>query len=101
MSKKNRQEGSKEGVAAPAGSRFADYFWANLIFMAFLTVLSYVVWQSCQSPSDDPAVKMVLGDTFQFMIYLFGGGFLVVTLFDAAFDFFADKAEADAQAEGQ
>jgi hypothetical protein len=43
---------------------------------------------------------MVLRDTFQFMIFLFGGGFLVVTMFDAAYDFFAEKAESEAQDEG-
>src|SRR6185369_9208510 len=95
MSKKNRQDHQANGPRqAESGSRFADYFWANLIFFAFLGTLSYVVWMSCQAPSDDAAVKLVLADTFKFMIFLFGGGFLVVTLFDAAYDFFAEKAEA-------
>jgi hypothetical protein len=105
MSKKNRQEASAaqrgEGRKGEGGSRFADYFWANLIFMAFLATLSYVVWVSCQAPGDDQAVKMVLQDTFKFMILLFGGGFLVVTLFDAAYDFFAEKAESEAGTESQ
>jgi len=97
MSKKNRQDGqgSRERQEE-GGSRFADYFWANLIFLGFLSILSYVVWQSCQAPADYQAVKLVLGETFKFMILLFGGGFLVVTLFDAAYDFFAEKAETDA-----
>jgi hypothetical protein len=99
MSKKNRHESQQQQAkAAPApqgGSRFADYFWANLIFFAFLTLLSFTVYQSCKAPSDDQAVKMVLDDTFKFMIFLFGGGFLVVSLFDAAYDLFADKAESD------
>jgi hypothetical protein len=106
MSKKNRQDGNNgqrnaDPQKGDGGSRFADYFWANLIFFAFLTTLSYVVWVSCQAPSDDQAVKMVLQDTFKFMICLFGGGFLVVTLFDAAYDFFAEKAESEASPEGQ
>ena len=93
MSKKNRQENQKNAAqVSESGSRLTDYFWANLIFFAFLTTLSYVVWVSCQAPSDDQAVKLVLADTFKFMILLFGGGFLVVTLFDAAYDFFAEKA---------
>jgi hypothetical protein len=97
MSKKNRAEGAASHDPAPpkrAGAGFSDYFWANIIFLAFLTLLSYAVWMSCQAPSDDAAVKLVLADTFKFMIFLFGGGFLVVTLFDAAYDFFAEKAEA-------
>jgi hypothetical protein len=102
MSKKNRQDKQPDSQnPSGGGSRFADYFWANLIFFAFLATLSYVVWMSCQAPSDDAAVKLVLGDTFKFMIFLFGGGFLVVTLFDAAFDFFAEKAETEAAPEGQ
>jgi len=102
MSKKNRQENTAgHSKQAESSSRFADYFWANLIFFAFLATLSYVVWMSCQAPSDDAAVKLVLEDTFKFMIFLFGGGFLVVTLFDAAYDFFAEKAETDAPSEGQ
>jgi hypothetical protein len=105
MSKKNRQEsGGGQRSASPSketGSSFADYFWANLIFFAFLATLSYVVWVSCQADSDDQSVKMVLQDTFKFMILLFGGGFLVVTLFDAAYDFFAEKAESEASPESQ
>lgn len=100
MSKKNRQENRKAGAPAAAkgeGGRLADYFWANLVFFAFLFILAYVVWQSCIQPGDDPAVRAVLGETFKFMIYLFGGGFLVVTLFDAAYDFFAEKAEKGAE----
>jgi hypothetical protein len=97
MSKKNRQNqeagAQQAGQGGKDGGRFADYFWANLIFFAFLAVLSYVVWASCSSPTDDAAVQMVLKDTFKFMILLFGGGFLVVTLFDAAYEFFAEKAE--------
>ena len=98
MSKKNRHDSQQQGKSAEApaeGSRFADYFWANLIFFAFLTLLSFTVYQSCKAPSDDQAVKLVLDDTFKFMIFLFGGGFLVVSLFDAAYDLFADKAESD------
>ena len=98
MSKKNRNEAQGRAETKPEeSSRLADYFWANLIFFAFLTVLSFVVWQSCQSPSDDPSVKAVLAETFKFIIFLFGGGFLVVTLFDAAYDFFAEKAESPDQ----
>ena len=99
MSKKNR-------AAAPAGtpeakpSRLADYFWANLIFFAFLFILAGVVYKSCEAPGDDPAVKLVLQETFKFILLLFGGGFLVVTLFDAAFEAFASKAEEDAPEPG-
>lgn len=101
MSKKNRQDPKNSPGGAQASGRLADYFWVNLIFFGFLATLSYVVWVSCQAPSDDAAVKMVLGDTFRFMIFLFGGGFIVVTLFDAAFDFFAEKADIEAAPEGQ
>jgi hypothetical protein len=102
MSKKNRQDGQKQAASQGAtGFQFADYFWANLIFFAFLVLLSYVVWVSCQAPTDDAAVKAVLSDTFKFMIFLFGGGFLVVTMFDAAYDFFSEKAGSDGPGEGQ
>jgi bacteriorhodopsin len=97
MSRKNRVEQPQRqaGEKDASAGRFADYFWVNVVFFSFLALLSYVVWMSCQAPSDDQAVKMVLADTFKFMIYLFGGGFLVVTLFDAAYDFFSQKAEAE------
>jgi hypothetical protein len=97
MSKKNRQESkaADKAAAGPQGSRLADYFWANLIFFAFLLVLSGVVYKSCEAPGDDPAVQLVLKETFKFMLLLFGGGFLVVTLFDAAFEAFAAKADED------
>ncbi len=108
MAKKHRNEQNKAAAPAAAkgdGGRLADYFWANLVFFAFLILLSFVVWKSCQQPGDDPAVRQVLEETFKFMIYLFGGGFLMVCLFDAAYDFFAEKAEkaesGDAQGAGQ
>lgn len=96
MSKKNRQENraaDKATAAQPKSSRLADYFWANLIFFVFLLVLSGVVYKSCEAPGDDPAVQLVLKETFKFLLLLFGGGFLLVTLFDAAFEAFAAKAD--------
>jgi hypothetical protein len=104
MSKKNRESQDKgRPAAAPSGgSRWMDYFWANLIFFAFLGILAAVVRASCDAPGDDqnPAVKIVLDATFQFIVALFGGGFLLVTLFDAAYEFFSNKTQEDAPAEG-
>jgi hypothetical protein len=96
MSKKNQNSPSKDAAdRVPAGtqSRLADYFWANMIFFGFLSLLAMAVWQGSTEPSDDPSVTLLLGETFRFMLMLFGGGFLLVTLFDAAYDFFAEKAE--------
>lgn len=73
--------------------KFSDYFWANVVFWAFLSLLTALLWTTCQEPSDDAAVRYVLGDTFKFMLLLFGGGFTVVSLFDAAYDYFAGRAE--------
>ena len=103
MSKKNRDAQEK---TRPAGggesSRWADYFWANVIFFAFLFILVFVVKSSCESPSDaqSPAIKIVLDQTFNFLVLLFGGGFLLVTLFDAAYEFFSGRAQEDVPAEG-
>jgi hypothetical protein len=91
MAKNRNQEAQAKAPAAP--SRLADYFWANVIFFTFLSALAFVVWQSCSDPTDDAAVQQVLKEAFSFMICLFGGGFIVVSLFDAAYDFFAEKAE--------
>lgn len=94
MSKQDRKD--RAAAAKPATekmSRFQEYFWANLVFWAFIAVLSFVVWWSCSDPNDDPAVKAVLAETFKFLLWLFGAGFTLVTLFDAAYDFFAAKAE--------
>jgi hypothetical protein len=96
MSKQDRKD--KVAAARPAPEKmtiFREYFWANLIFWAFLTLLSFVVWWSCSDPNDDPAVKAVLAETFKFIIYLFGFGFTLVSLFDAAYDFFVARAEDD------
>lgn len=94
MSKKNRIENS--APAAPAqSSRLADYFWANVIFFAFLFVLALVVRKSCEAPTDDAPIKHVLDDAFRYLLLLFGGGFLLVTLFDAAYEFFAARSGED------
>ena len=95
MAKKNRDEKAPALAGAEEGSRWTDYFWANLIFFAFLFVLAFVVRASCESPADEPAVKLVLDETFRFLLLLFGGGFLLVTLFDAAYEFFAARAQED------
>ena len=96
MSKKNRDEKLKPAAAAGAApSRFSDYFWANLIFFAFLFILAFVVRKSCEAPGDDRAVQQVLDDAFKFLLTLFGGGFLLVTLFDAAYEFFAGRSNED------
>jgi hypothetical protein len=94
MSKKNRQD-QAPAAAAPQGSRLADYFWANVLFFAFLFILATVVRQSCESPTDDAPVKRVLDDAFHYLLLLFGGGFLLVTLFDAAYEFFAARSGED------
>lgn len=97
MSKKNRlstNPGQAEKPAAP--NRLADYFWANLIFFIFLFVLAFIVRVSSEAKGDEPAVKAVLDETFKFFLLLMGGGFLVVTLFDAGYEFFAHQAEEEA-----
>lgn len=94
MSKKNRDQRSE--LSAPAKpNRLADYFWANLIFFVFLFILAYVVRMSSEAKGDEPAVTAVLDETFRFFLLLLGGGFLVVTLFDAGYEFFAAEAGAD------
>ena len=91
MSKKNRELRNEPAAAKP--NRLADYFWANLIFFAFLFVLATVVRMTSEAKGDEPAVKAVLDETFKFFLMLLGGGFLVVTLFDAGYEFFATQAE--------
>jgi hypothetical protein len=94
MSKKNRDQRSE--LSAPAKpNRLADYFWANLIFFVFLFILAYVVRMSSEAKGDEPAVTAVLDETFRFFLLLLGGGFLVVTLFDAGYEFFAAQAGED------
>lgn len=96
MSKKNRPSTNAGPSQAAAPNRLADYFWANLIFFIFLFVLAYVVRVSSEAKGDEPAVKAVLDETFKFFLLLLGGGFLVVTLFDAGYEFFAAQAEDEA-----
>lgn len=92
MSKKTRDEHLPESGAA---ARWSDYFWVWLVFAAFIVVLSYATYISCQAPGDDqvPAVGMVLRETLVFFAVLMVGGFSVALLFDAAYEFFAGKAE--------
>jgi bacteriorhodopsin len=106
MSKKNRESQPALGAAAKpaAGSRFSDYFWANLIFFGFLFVLAFIVRASCESPSDDASVRqavgLVLDETFKFFLLLMGGGFLLVTLFDAAYEHYNAQASQDGEGGG-
>jgi bacteriorhodopsin len=104
MSKKNRDLAPSPAKPAPT-SRFSDYFWANLVFFAFLLALAFIVKASCESSSDDPSVKqavdIVLKDTFQFFLALMGGGFVLVTLFDAAYEHFNAQAKQDPPDGGQ
>jgi hypothetical protein len=37
-------------------------------------------------------VARVLDDAFRYLLLLFGGGFLLVTFFDAAYEFFAARS---------
>jgi hypothetical protein len=104
MSKKNRDEHEKTapaGAVSGPGSRWNDYFWANIIFLAFLFLLLTTVWRACVSPTDDqlPAVQFIVNGTFFFLAALLGGGFLLVTLFDAAYEFFAGTAEKPVSAD--
>jgi bacteriorhodopsin len=93
MSKKQRE--GQDGGAPQTRPRWVDYFWANVIFFVFLFALVFVVRSSCESPGDaqTPAVGIVLDETFKFIVALFGGGFILVTVFDAAYEFFAEKAQ--------
>ena len=91
---------NEQKQAAGASNRLAEYFWANVVFWAFLIVVVTVVWNGAADPADSQAIKKVLGDTRGFILMLFGGGFTLVTLFDLAYDFFAERAgeeEAEAQ----
>lgn len=101
MSKKNREEKTKAVLADAKPSRMADYFWANVIFFAFLFILAFIVRKSCEAPGDDVAVRKVLDDAFSYLMLLFGGGFLLVTLFDAAYGFFADRSDEGGSGDGQ
>jgi hypothetical protein len=103
MAKKNRDVQPETSPAAGpiSASRWSDYFWANVIFLAFLFVLLTAVKAACVSPGDDqmPAVQFVVNGTFFFLGALLFGGFVLVTLFDAAYEFFAAKAEKPAASE--
>ena len=104
MSKKNRETQAPQATAAGAPSRWTDYFWANLIFFAFLFTLAWVVRMSCEGLGEEPTIKqaidLVLDQTFHFLLLLLGGGFLLVTLFDAAYEHFSVRASQDQPAPG-
>lgn len=95
MSKKNRPTSSND---APRPSRLREYFWANLIFLTFVLALAWLVRLSCETPGDDEAVREVLNQAFRYFVFLLGGGFLLVTFFDAGYELFAAKAEEEPQA---
>jgi hypothetical protein len=97
MANENKNNAAKSGES----TKLAEYFWANLIFWAFLLVVVFVVWSGASDPNDDPAIKLVLKDTRKFILLLFGGGFTLVTLFDLAYDFFAKRADEGDAGPGQ
>lgn len=96
MSQKNQNSFPKvfDLKSAATPSRLADYFWAGVIFFGFMGALGFVLWQTVQSPLEDQMVTQLLSQTLSFMFFgIFLIGFLAVMLLDAAYDFFAEKAE--------
>lgn len=80
--KKQQQKIEKEGFT------LKDYFYINVIFLAFLFVIAVVVFITAGSKWD-PVIESALG----FIFIVFGGGFALVSIFDYLYEKFAGKDE--------
>ncbi len=85
---------SDTAAAGADAARWSDYLWVWCLFTGFIALLTFVVYNVCQAPGDDqvPAIGQILKLTLGFFAALMVGGFTVALLFDAAYDFFADRA---------
>jgi len=88
MSKKNKNKEKKNESGENGEFTLKDYFYINLIFWAFLGVLSIVVFFSTGGKWD-PVIKNVFG----FIFLVFGGGFTAVSVFDLVYERIAKKNE--------
>lgn len=80
--KKQQQKVEKEGFT------LKDYFYINVIFLAFLFVIAIVVFITAGGKWD-PVIESALG----FIFIVFGGGFFLVSIFDYLYEKFAGKDE--------
>ncbi len=84
--KKQTQKIEKEGFT------LKDYFYINVIFLAFLFVIAVIVFITAGGKWD-PVIESALG----FIFLVFGGGFALVSVFDYLYEKFAGKDEQQNQ----
>jgi hypothetical protein len=81
---KNRNKDTKQNQPAQDDSgvyTFRDYFYINLIFWGFLTVVAVAVFFSTGAKMDP-----VIENVFTFIYMVFGLGFTAVSIFDALYE---------------
>lgn len=86
MSKNRNKDAKQNQQIRPDSGKytFRDYFYINLIFWGFLTVVALIVFFSTGAKMDpmDPVIENV----FSFIYLVFGLGFTAVSVFDALYE---------------
>ncbi len=80
--KKQPQKTEKEGFS------LKDYFYINVIFWVFLFLVAVIVFITAGGKWDP-----VIESAFGFIFIVFGGGFVLVSIFDYLYEKFAGKDE--------
>lgn len=91
---KQKQKGPQP-IQVPV-SKVQEYVYVNLIFWGFLIVLCAVVYIDCvvSGVVKFGEIDEVIKQVFQFILFVFGGGFTAVSIFDYLYDKFADPEDA-------
>jgi hypothetical protein len=69
---------------------FEEYFYANLLWWAFLAVVAVVSFFACGGVWDDVAEGV-----FDFILFILGGGFALVSLLDYLYEKHVAKSLPD------
>jgi bacteriorhodopsin len=77
------ENGKKQGsgTAERRLSKFQEYLYANLFFWAFLVVVAVISFFTCGGVWDS-----VTSGTLQFLFFILGGGFTLVSVLDWVYE---------------
>ena len=91
----SQKDGKNKGPRPiqPPVSKFQEYLYVNLIFWGFLVLLCAAVYIDCviSGVVKFGEIDEVIGQVFKFILFVFGGGFTAVSVFDALYDKFAGQ----------
>ena len=79
--KNERTQPTSANAGGPAPSAWMQYFYANLVWYAFLGAVSFLTYLSAGRLWDD-----VMADAAKFLFLVLGGGFTLASVLDALYD---------------